>query len=189
MQLLVPIYGFKGCILILGACMGHVCLSAVLYRPIEIHQAIVEYEREQKAAFVPPVVSISDANNEGDINKDPVFNQERCLSSIPEDDDSFNDNPNELRPPTPARPRGWSMVHSMEDISTDSTIYLKEEIKPASSKTDISKRNEEYLGKKKTKSFTDSVRRYIDISLLANPLFLLLTVTVMLMGVGCPHAL
>ena len=73
----------------------------------------------------------------------------------------------------------------MEDLSTDSTIYFKEEKnKPQSSKTEECSNN-----RKQKKSCSESIGRYIDFSLLKNPLFVLLTGTVMMMAVGCPHAL
>lgn len=73
----------------------------------------------------------------------------------------------------------------MEDLSTDSTIYFKEEKnKPHSSRTEECSNN-----RKQKKSCAEAIGRYIDFSLLKNPLFVLLTGTVMMMAVGCPHAL
>ena len=103
-------YGFKGSILILGACMLHVCLSAMLYRPIEDHQALVEHEKKKSELQV----ELGDSPSQ----KSVAYNHQvslcvpdRHLTSIPEDDISVNENSNDLRPPTPSRPRGWSMVH------------------------------------------------------------------------------
>jgi len=56
MEVLIPIYGFRGCILILGACMLHVCFSASLYRPIHIHQQIVELDQLKNCNFGASII-------------------------------------------------------------------------------------------------------------------------------------
>ncbi|KAK2717295.1 hypothetical protein QYM36_006169 [Artemia franciscana] len=65
-----------------------------------------------------------------------------------------------------------SLMHSVVDLNVDSTCTFKDEIKSPS-----------------TQKEKKGLRHYMKFSLLKNYLFLLLTSTVMLMAVGCPHLL
>ena len=40
---MLSVYGFEGTLLILGACMLHVIISAALYRPLAVHVIIQRY--------------------------------------------------------------------------------------------------------------------------------------------------
>ena len=49
-------YGFKGTLLILGACMLNVCISAALYRPLAIHVLIMKRQSKANEEQAPPIV-------------------------------------------------------------------------------------------------------------------------------------
>ncbi len=159
--------------------MLHICLSAALYRPIEVHQAIIESDS-------CPLAGV-ECNDTSDC---------RFLSTIHENDPTVmcntGRNPSNMNdlPHTP------SIFHSVEDLCTDSTVYYKDNVSHLQSpntdeckppKTDKSEADKCLKTKNCRKFF--SALNYIDLSLINNPLFLLMALTVMLMAVGCPHAL
>merc|ERR1719471_1814370 len=49
MSHLLDWYGFHGTLLILGACLLNVCVSAALYRPLATHVIIIRNEERKKA--------------------------------------------------------------------------------------------------------------------------------------------
>ena len=139
-------------------------MSAMLYRPREIHQAIVEMQTGPDVA----------KHNSHDEKSCSFQVTDRFLSTIPEDNISVSETSNNRRRSSALQiPKTCHMAHSMEDISTDSTIYLKER---KQSVIDTNKKQ-----KQKSKSWKKSVARYIDFALLRNPLFLLMASTVMMM--------
>ena len=164
-----------GCILILGACMLHVCLSAALYRPIEVHQAIVELD-EMKKIFRKNGAKFISAKS-----CDSKIVQPRCsIEEIAKNENSLHKPHEQL---SSCQKKKTDMVHSVEDLSTDSTIYYKKTIK-TDNKNCLKELN--YGGKT---NCTGTLRRYLDFTLITNPLFLLMASTVMLMAIGCPHFL
>ena len=192
MENLVPRYGFKGSILILGACMLHICLSAALYRPIEIHQAIVEYEwkvdKPTTQGLIPKIIVAVDEEKGLGFQPPPINEDAETASSL-----KTSSNKLSLHDLS----RKSSMFHSVEDVSTDSTVYYKESCHQRAqngdslpSKSLSSKNHNESDKPSKGKCSTlHSIINCIDFSLIRNPLFLLLASTVMLMAVGCPQAL
>ena len=59
-EYLLEDYGFRGTMLILGACMLHILISSALYRPLAVHVKIVQRDRlrqqflqEQKCSDCP----------------------------------------------------------------------------------------------------------------------------------------
>lgn len=205
MEVLIPIYGFRGCILILGACMLHVCFSACLYRPIHIHQQIVELDQQRKqqsnnisngdftsivepAVENPPVVvpvlqQLADIHSSSNTLQVPG----RWVTSAPEDNISVVDSIYEGSA-IPFHCRESAMVHSIEDLSTDSTIFYKEKMSNAASVLSLRQGDgatvyEPSLTSQRS-GILRTLSRYIDITLVANPLFLLMTSTVMLMSIG-----
>lgn len=61
-ELLIKYFGFHGTILILGGCMFHVCLSAALYRPIEINNITDERFNKNDMNTTSTCVSNNDKN-------------------------------------------------------------------------------------------------------------------------------
>ena len=211
MEYLVPMYGFRGSILILGACMLHVCFSAVIYRPMEVRQRIIELSQQKKTAHVDwddLDLSVKDSVNSSVATENAVSVTHNTLqvpglSGIPEDSVSSNGDVsslNEQRTPRSTRRfRTSSILHSIEDLSTDSTCYYKDtkSIRGSSitSLGHLPVANGSVEDKpvetpaKSSCCCSVNLSRYIDLSLTGNPVFLLFTSTVMLMAVGCPHVL
>ena len=138
--------------------MLHVCFSAALYRPVEVHQAIVELDEMKKRLGTNGARKYIASTN--------------CDSSRIVQYQAENEN----------SPRKPDMVHSVEDLSTDSTIYYKEKINADSKNC----KESSHGGKA---NCIGTLKRYLDFSLITNPLFLLMASTVMLMAIGCPHFL
>ena len=168
--------------------MLHICLSAALYRPIEVHQAIVE-----SADDCTPPRDI-ECSNEMNPTSDCQF-----LSKIPEDNISVVCTKS-AKPSNNDLSHTPSMIHNVEDKCTDSTnVYYKENVsqrKPANADDECcAPLNDEKTKPDKCRKtgncskLCSIILSYIDLSLIKNPLFLLMAATVMLMAVGCPHAL
>ena len=194
METLLPRFGFKGSVLILGACMLHICLSAVIYRPIEIHQAIVESERKTTDLptihnFTPIPIIIDPGNDDhsSDFNSPTTHEDSESSPSLKKKKNQLS--AHNLSPIS-------SMMHSVEDLTTDSTIcytdFRRQMAKKSASKTDVLSSLSQHQSKKNKKrkwSKICSIFKCIDLTLTTNPLFLLLASTVMLMAVGVPLAL
>lgn len=214
-EMLMPRYGFRGCILILGACILHVCLCAIAYRPMEIHQRITELDEKRKAIAARmnnadkwmKEDSIDDSVTAVSIAVTPPTNkmlQVPDLFEMPEDGASSIGDANSLSeqrtPRARRRTRASSMIHSMEDLSTDSTCIYKD-ARSLHGSSVLSLRhppsvNNGTLQRSTAPSVTASssaccanVNQYLDLSLVRNPLFVAMTTTVMLMAVGCPQML
>lgn len=157
--------------------MLHVCLSAALYRPVEVHQAIIELD-EMKKAMKNSKKQISTTNSSINNAMIKISGSQRSLESIAENGDYLHE-PRQIH--GRRQSKKIDLVHSVEDLSTDSTIYYKEE-KSIEAKCDNKSKREK-------SNCTATLRRYIDLSLTTNPLFLLMASTVMLMAIGCPHFL
>lgn len=154
--------------------MLHICLSAALYRPFEVHQAIVERDIEYvKGDELMPKPECNDSHPQPDYH----------LLNIPEGGVSVNRKPLTLISEI-------DLSHKSM-LSTDSTALHIENLAQLKSATP-----DEFLSDTETKSRSKTkekkcclFNKYIDFSLIQNPLFLLLASTVMLMAVGCPQAL
>lgn len=192
MEVLVPLFGFRGTMLVLGGCMLHVCLSSALYRPIEVHQHFLEWEeRDKKKQEEIQTINVEEqaAPEEQNSTLKPDSNKLQVteLFTIPEDGISVGDGASlnysiSMR----ASFKAPDLIHSMEDLSTDSTCFYKDNISVA---TANSLRRSNATLRKKEDSHCCNIGRYIDFSLIANPMFLLLVSTVMMTSVGCPHML
>lgn len=115
---------------------------------------------------------------------------DQWLGPIPEDSVSMKSSINERSSIPPyVRERSMTMVHSIDDLSTDSTIFYKEKMSRAAGslisldEMDGSLNNDPSVASKQSGCLA-TVRRYLDITLVKNPLFLLMASTVMLMAVG-----
>lgn len=187
MEVIVPIYGFRGTLLILGACMLHVCLSATLYRPIEVHQVIVELDLKKANKNGSYNIAIQESGTLTTINNpaDRELVPTSATDHIVDDVASITSSP----PASPRQSRRRSeMVHSIEDLSTVSTVYYEKNSVPTSNEYPL-KQPPMLADSCEKSSFTSTLRRYIDLSLLTNPLFIIICWTVMLMATGCPQAL
>lgn len=133
-EYLVRHYGFHGTILILGGCMLHVCVSAMLYRPIEMEMQTFKSNSEMN-------LSIGRNGNDSNLLEDnaekrgldwlfssdyPRFSADGKLNEISDDSDEdkdFVDVNVHLRPMPSIKSSG--ILHSVEDLSTDSTCYFR----------------------------------------------------------------
>jgi hypothetical protein len=170
--------------------MLHICLSAALYRPVEVHQAIVENGMTINISTdctVPNSIDCAHVHHTPDGR----------LATIPEDGISLVRGSRDKLSTTDL-PQRLSMIHSVEDLSTNSTVIYTENILNSKSNhvegclTEKSVQTEPAIGysEKKNRRFKFcSLLDYIDLSLIKNPMFLLMATTVMFMAAGCPHLL
>ena len=165
--------------------MLHICLSAALYRPVEVHQTIVENVTQIN---IPNNYAVSSGIDCDYVQHVPAGGR---LTTISEDDISLVHDRLSHR---------LSIIHSVEDLSTNSTVIYTENMSYSKSNnaadgflTEKSVQTEltsvSYSNKTNRRFKFCSLMDFIDFSLLQNPLFLLMASTVMLMAVGCPHAL
>ncbi|XP_060812032.1 monocarboxylate transporter 12 isoform X2 [Bombus pascuorum] len=169
-KVLVDNFGFHGTILLLGGCMLHVCVSATLYRPLENNYAPEDTEIPEKAEKNGVVaVELTDSDEEKDVVGE-------CLRMKPI-----------------SKIRSSSILHSVEDLSTDSTCVYKARSSLKSLKSSVTAvcpvpQNESQLPKEK-KTVMQRIAQYIDLSLLKNPQFMMMCLSVSLMSTGSPYML
>ncbi|XP_012236320.1 monocarboxylate transporter 12 isoform X2 [Bombus impatiens] len=169
-KVLVDNFGFHGTILLLGGCMLHVCVSATLYRPLENNYAPEDTEMPEKAEKNGVVaVELTDSDEEKDVVGECL--QMKPISKI----------------------RSSSILHSVEDLSTDSTCVYKARSSLKSLKSSVTAvypvpQNESQLPKEK-KTVMQRIAQYIDLSLLKNPQFMMMCLSVSLMSTGSPYML
>lgn len=169
--------------------MLHICLSAALYRPVEVHQAIVE------STTVMEISTIRDSTLPNGLDRDHCVPGELPITIAEYDVLSVHNNRNKVLS-TDLLCR-LSISHSVEDLSTNSTVLYTENTSHTKTtnldRCPIDKfvqTEPQSCPVKKDHRFKPcSFMNYIDLSLIKNPLFLLMASTVMLMAVGCPHAL
>lgn len=168
--------------------MLHICLSAALYRPVEVHQAIVENVTQIN---IPNNCAVSSGIECDYVQHVPAGGR---LTTISEDDISLVHD----RLSTTDLSHRLSIIHSVEDLSTNSTVIYTENMSYSKSNNADGFLTEKSVQTEVTVSYSNKTNRrfkfcslmdFIDFSLLKNPLFLLMASTVMLMAVGCPHAL
>jgi len=206
-QFLIQLYGFHGSFLILGGCMLHICVAAALYRPLAVHQRMVEIENgehnEEPVVGVDITVQCEDPiqgtkkleflfiNNTAR-NQDQTHSQEngtqsekQSLSDHEEEKDKLGD----LLQVKPIFIRSCSILHSVEDLSTDSTCVYKDKKLEEAILRSLGTAIPEIAEARRKKSVGEKVRRYLDISLLHNGKFMIMCCSVTLMSAGCPYML
>ncbi|XP_035901209.1 uncharacterized protein LOC118507216 [Anopheles stephensi] len=145
---LIHLFGFHGTLLILGGCMLHVCVSGALYRPLEKKQDNLLEPSKEGTQFS----SRSDfRENLGHLSSSEDHLSKRCLEDLFLDDQNRNnsltldnkfvnitektlqESEDELKDILSSaiflKPissiRSCSILHSVEDLSTDSTCVYK----------------------------------------------------------------
>lgn len=220
-QYLIVRYGFHGTILILGGCILHVCISAALYRPLSVHQRMVERSQGQpihgEHLTVDITVQCPDAEqgqaikkleflfinepveqpkiSDGNIQRNNSFpsvydiphtdGQILSFSDTEEDKDKIG----ELLQVKPIFIRSCSILHSVEDLSTDSTCVYKDKKLEQAILQSLQTAIPEMAQVQKKKSISEKITQYLDISLLKNVKFIIMCCSVTLMSTGCPYLL
>lgn len=151
---LVRSYGFHGTILILGGCMLHVCLSAMLYRPINFDSPNFKSSSETNLSYKGyGEITISE-ENQNKKGLEWLFNATPTVKTIEEekpslihqssiDSDEDKDVLDELHLKAIHPMRCSGILHSVEDLSTDSTCYFRSRASISSSHRGSSRRRKE----------------------------------------------
>ncbi|CAK9809867.1 Monocarboxylate transporter 9 [Anthophora plagiata] len=201
-KVLVETFGFHGTILLLGGCMLHVCVSATLYRPLENNYAPdvmtdkgekvertakeLESSKQQKLELIFANDSTAKHNL---LNE--LFHQNSVVAVELTDSDEEKDVMGEgLRMKPISKIRSSSILHSVEDLSTDSTCVYKARSSLRSSVTAVCPvpPNEPQVPEAKM-TLMQKIAQYIDLSLLKNPQFIMMCFSVSLMSTGSPYML
>ncbi|CAK9823258.1 Monocarboxylate transporter 9 [Anthophora retusa] len=201
-KVLVETFGFHGTILLLGGCMLHVCVSATLYRPLENNYAPdvmtdkgekvertakeLESSKQQKLELIFANDSTAKHNL---LNE--LFHQNSVVAVELTDSDEEKDVMGEgLRMKPISKIRSSSILHSVEDLSTDSTCVYKARSSLRSSVTAVCPvpPNEPQVPEAKM-TLMQRIAQYIDLSLLKNPQFIMMCISVSLMSTGSPYML
>lgn len=225
-QYLIVGYGFHGTILILGGCILHVCISAALYRPLSVHQRMVERSQGQPVhsehLSVDIMVQCPDAEQGQAIKKleflfinEHIEPQETSTGNLPRvnsypsvqegtnadvtqhegqvlsfsDTEEDKDKIGELLQVKPIFIRSCSILHSVEDLSTDSTCVYKDKKLEKAILQSLQTAIPEIAQVQKKKSISEKITQYLDISLLKNVKFMIMCCSVTLMSTGCPYLL
>lgn len=206
-KVLVDNFGFHGTILLLGGCMLHVCVSATLYRPLENNYAPEDTEIPEKAEKVEStakeletakqqkldLIFANDSTTKHNLLNE-LFHQNGVVAVELTDSDEEKDVVGEcLRMKPISKIRSSSILHSVEDLSTDSTCVYKARSSLKSLKSSVTAvcpvpQNESQLPKEK-KTVMQRIAQYIDLSLLKNPQFMMMCLSVSLMSTGSPYML
>lgn len=194
--------------------MLHVCVSAALYRPLAVYQRLFERAAGQPVVNEPVGVDITvqcedpvqgtkkleflfineAAPYESNIHKtnsyptlqdNPPNENQQSLSDTEEDKDKLG----ELLQVKPIFIRSCSILHSVEDLTTDSTCVYKDKKLEEAILQSLQSAIPELTQSRRKKTFGDRVRRYLDLSLLRNGKFLVMCCSVTLMSAGCPYML
>ncbi|XP_012252164.2 monocarboxylate transporter 12 [Athalia rosae] len=211
---LVASFGFHGTILILGGCMLHVCVSATLYRPLEdncvgdIGDDKEESSKEKVAEVLKEplptkqqkldLLFASDVTTRHNLLNE-LFHQNAVVAVELTDSEEEKDIMGEaLRMKPISKIRSSSILHSVEDLSTDSTCVYKARSSLRSLRSSVPSTqaqlgpvtNDQPIRTEETaKSFTQKITRYIDLSLLKDPQFIMMCLSVSLMSTGSPYML
>lgn len=206
-KVLVDNFGFHGTILLLGGCMLHVCVSATLYRPLENNYAPEDTEMPEKAEKVEStakeletakqqkldLIFANDSTTKHNLLNE-LFHQNGVVAVELTDSDEEKDVVGECLQMKPiSKIRSSSILHSVEDLSTDSTCVYKARSSLKSLKSSVTAvypvpQNESQLPKEK-KTVMQRIAQYIDLSLLKNPQFMMMCLSVSLMSTGSPYML
>ncbi|KAK0158448.1 hypothetical protein PV328_009448 [Microctonus aethiopoides] len=217
-EALVANFGFHGTILLLGSCMLHVCVSAALYRPLEDNpSAIIEtvdmkvkegtiQELSVKQQRLDLIFANDKTAKHNFLNE--LFNTKNLMTVELTDSEEEKDIIGEgLKMKPMSKIRSSSILHSVEDLSTDSTCVYKARVSLKSLKSPAITGAYPSLviessAEAPTKIYTDNgnveekkcsisqkIARYIDLSLLKNPQFIVMCLSVSLMSTGSPYML
>ncbi|CAL7946865.1 unnamed protein product [Xylocopa violacea] len=215
-KVLVEKFGFHGTILLLGGCMLHVCVSATLYRPLENNYApemTVPLEKTEKMEKTEKTEKVEKTEKELETAKqqkldlifandsttkhnllNELFHQNNVVAVELTDSDEEKDVVGEcLRMKPISKIRSSSILHSVEDLSTDSTCVYKARSSLRSLRSSVTAvcpvpQNEPQVPEEK-KTIMQRIAQYIDLSLLRNPQFLMMCFSVSLMSTGSPYML
>ncbi|XP_063993451.1 monocarboxylate transporter 12-B [Diachasmimorpha longicaudata] len=209
-ETLVANFGFHGTILLLGGCMLHVCVSATLYRPLEdnpsamvmtVTPGIIDTISE-----TPPtkqqkleLLFANDATTRHNLFNE-LFHQNSVAAVELTDSEEEKDIMGEgIRMKPISKIRSSSILHSVEDLSTDSTCVYKARSSLRSLKSSVPFVNGslptkdpepvDLPDKEKRSSVSQKIAQYIDLSLLKNPQFIMMCLSVTLMSTGSPYML
>ncbi|XP_076386851.1 monocarboxylic acid transporter silnoon isoform X1 [Megachile rotundata] len=206
-ETLVKNFGFHGTILLLGGCMLHVCVSATLYRPLENNYAPedtivvdklekvettakeLETAKQQKL----DVIFANDSTTKHNLLNE-LFHQNSVVAVELTDSEEEKDVMGEgLRMKPISKIRSSSILHSVEDLSTDSTCVYKARSSLRSLRSSVTAvcpvpQNEPQVPEEK-KTVMQRIAQYIDLSLLKNPQFIMMCFSVSLMSTGSPYML
>lgn len=192
--------------------MLQVCVSAALYRPLAVYQRLVEraagtsmdhepvgvditvqcedpIQGTKKLEFLfineaAPQDSIHKTNSYPTLQENGNAEGPQSVSDTEEDRDKLG----ELLQVKPIFIRSCSILHSVEDLSTDSTCVYKDKKLEAAVLQSLQSAIPE-IAQARRKTFSEKFRRYLDLSLLRNSKFLVMCCSVTLMSTGCPYML
>lgn len=210
--------------------MLHVCISAALYRPLAVHQRLVERASGQpshneqltsvditfnfqcpdtdkgqaikKLEFLfinePPEPSKNQDSNLHKTNSFPSLqesgntpngtgNEVQVLSFSDTEEDK--DKIGELLQVKPIFIRSCSILHSVEDLSTDSTCVYKDKKLEEAILHSLQTAIPDLAQATRKKTISEKIMQYLDISLLKNVKFIIMSCSVTLMSTGCPYML
>ena len=218
-ETLVANFGFHGTILLLGGCMLHVCVSATLYRPLEDNRAAIletsdnignvektkalEITEEQPLPTKQQRLELLFANDATTRHNllNELFHQNGVVAVELTDSEEEKDILGEgLRMKPISKIRSSSILHSVEDLSTDSTCVYKARaslrslrltaataVCPVVPKEPVMPDQESITVIRRTMS--QKIARYIDLTLLKDPQFIMMCLSVSLMSTGSPYML
>lgn len=209
-EVLVENFGFHGTILLLGGCMLHVCVSATLYRPLENNYApeatdVVEKSEKVESATAKELEAAKQqkldlifANHDSTTKHNllnELFHQNGVVAVELTDSEEEKDVIGEcLRMKPISKIRSSSILHSVEDLSTDSTCVYKARSSLRSLRSSITAvcpppQTEPQVLPEEPKTIVQRIMQYIDLSLLKNPQFIMMCFSVSLMSTGSPYML
>ncbi|XP_043254050.1 monocarboxylate transporter 12 [Colletes gigas] len=208
-EVLVEKFGFHGTILLLGGCMLHVCVSATLYRPLENNYApenvVVASARNEKVEIATTKESATAKQQKLDLLfandtttkhnlLNELFHQNGVVAVEMTDSDEEKDVIGEcLRMKPISKIRSSSLLHSVEDLSTDSTCVYKARSSLRSLRSSVTAvcpaPQAPEPQPKVPKTIVQRIMQYIDLSLLKNPQFIMMCFSVSLMSTGSPYML
>lgn len=219
---LVANFGFHGTILLLGGCMLHVCVSATLYRPLEDNPAalletqdgkvvveggkslefVMSEEQQQQAKQQRLELLFANDTTTRHNLLNELFHQNNSVTAVElTDSEEEKDIMGEaIRMKPISKIRSSSILHSVEDLSTDSTCVYKARaslrslrssaatvVCPAVPREPIMPDQESINTAPRTLS--QKIALYIDLTLLKNPQFIMMCLSVSLMSTGSPYML
>ncbi|XP_003426380.1 monocarboxylate transporter 12 [Nasonia vitripennis] len=236
-EYLVGNFGFHGTLLILGGCMLHVCASASLYRPLEMNYPMEPLPDAAKSAELASSAvkrqklemlfaqhdetaknnTLNELFHHRQADHDPRANEvELQLTDSEEEKDIMGQ---ALSTKPISKIRSSSILHSVEDLSTDSTCFYKSRsstlqrslrssalaVCPAASTSGsgsgsgnnaaaIPNQQQPVISlaaeqSASKESLPQRLTRYIDLSLLRDTRFIMMCLSVTLMSTGSPYML
>ncbi|XP_011499502.1 PREDICTED: monocarboxylate transporter 13 [Ceratosolen solmsi marchali] len=223
-EYLVASFGFHGTFLILGGCMLHVCVSASLYRPLEQNYALEAMLDAESGSKENPREPVSAPTNRQKLEMlfahdqiaknnmlNELFHQNVRLAIELTDSEEEKDIMGEGLSTKPiSKIRSSSILHSVEDLSTDSTCFYKSRSSQRSLRSSalavcpgvrdsytesqaqpeppISMTTADQSASKESLA-QRFITRYIELGLLREPRFIMMCLSVTLMSTGSPYML